>query len=146
MRFPDVSGENLNREPRSLPDDFGVGRTLALIAYTQRQQFDINTWLDATLPWEAELDSFRVVELPVIRRLPRLARRYIDGGMRAGIPDLDARGRTITLYTDVGVFNRTLGLDTSRVPALLVENGEVTWKASGRATPELTAELGALLQ
>ncbi len=145
MRFPNVSGENLNRERFDLPEDFGPGRTLALVAYYQPQQAEVDTWLGATLPWEEELADFRVVELPVIRRLPRIAQRYIDGGMRSGIPDPAARARTITIYTDVAAFNRALDITARRVQAMLVEGGRVTWRASGPAGHDAVTELRELL-
>jgi hypothetical protein len=141
MRFPTISGENLNREHFDLPDDFGPGRTLVLVAYYQPQQRDVDTWLRVAVPWEGELADFQVIELPVIRRLPRIAQRYIDGGMRSGIPDPAARARTITIYTDVGAFNRELGLRTKQVHALLVEDGQVVWQKSGPVTEEAVGEL-----
>ncbi len=52
---------------------------------------------------------------------------FIDGGMRSGIPDPEARARTITLYTDVGTFRQALGLESEDTiyGVLLDEQGAV---------------------
>jgi hypothetical protein len=37
-------------------------------------------------------------------------RRFIDGGMTAAISDPDVLARTITVYTDVAAFQRSLAI------------------------------------
>ena len=57
----------------------------------------------------------------------------IDGGMTAGIGNPDILARTITLYTDVGAFQRALGIPSSEeVHVFVVEpSGAILARASG---------------
>ena len=76
-----------------------------------------------------------VVEIPVLSTRWRPARRFIDGGMTSGIGDPEVLARTITVYTDVGAFQRALGIpDSDEVEALVVTRAG-TVLARGRAEP-----------
>lgn len=142
-RFPQVTGSNLNRKSFRLPTDFEGQLNLVLIAFRQYQQRDIDTWLPLAAQLAATHDSFYYYELPVIRSMNFLSRSFIDGGMRAGIPDANARHATITLYLDKQKFRDALGLPTEdTVYALLVDNhGEILWRAAGPCTPDYTTKL-----
>jgi hypothetical protein len=63
---------------------------------------------------------------------------FIDGGMRSGIPDPEARARTITLYTDVSLFNQALNIESvdTIYAVLLDEDGEVIEMVEGDYSPE----------
>ncbi len=60
-------------------------------------------------------------------------RRFIDGGMTAGIGDPDVLARTITVYTDVAAFQRSLTIpSTNDVHALVVDrNGTILARSCG---------------
>jgi len=81
----------------ALPADFPADRTLAVVAFQQRQQSCVDRWIDravaagvppttrgATGPIPAA-----VVEVPVLSTRWRPVRRFIDGGMTRGIGDPD---------------------------------------------------------
>jgi hypothetical protein len=63
----------------------------------------------------------------------RPVRRFIDGGMTAGIGDPDVLARTITVYTDVARFQRSLAIRGSEeVHALVVtRDGSILARGSG---------------
>ncbi|MDR3747630.1 MAG: hypothetical protein P4M04_05705 [Acidobacteriota bacterium] len=65
-----------------------------------------------------------------------LTRWFIDSGMRRGIPDPNARARTITLYIDKKPFEQALQLPTEKtVYALLVDrSGKVLWLGASMST------------
>ncbi|MBO6514092.1 MAG: hypothetical protein JJ974_09020 [Phycisphaerales bacterium] len=109
--FPRIASENLNGDAVVLPDDLAGDPALVLVAFKQRQQINVNTWLDRLDAIESGIEGGRVIETPTIsgRKWGWMA-GFIDGGMRSGIPDLEARARTITLYTDVSAFREALGL------------------------------------
>lgn len=68
------------------------------------------------------LPNFRYYELPTIDRLNPIARWFIDSGIRRGIPDREARARTITLYLDKLAFRKALNLPDERpVYAVLID-------------------------
>ena len=70
-------------------------------------------------------------------------RSFIDGGMRSGIPELAARERTITVYTDTAAFRDSLEIASSdTIQAYLVRrDGTVLWQHRGPATSTAASEL-----
>jgi hypothetical protein len=132
--FPKITAENLNKEKVTLPDDLAGSPALVLVAYKQRQQLNVNTWLGHLETIEAAIPGVRVIETPTISsgKWGWMA-GFIDNGMRSGIPNLEARGRTITLYTDVSLFNQALMIeDTDTIYAVLLNSeGEVVGMLDG---------------
>jgi hypothetical protein len=147
VRFPQVSGANLDRKRLALPQDFEGHVNILLIAFQQWQQGEVNTWIPAVQQLEAAHPSVRYYELPTIRNLNRLAQAFINGGMRAGIPDRLARVRTITLYLDKETFRQALDLpDEEHIHVLLIDaDGQVLWRERGLFTPAKGAALEAQL-
>ncbi len=137
--FPKISAENLNKEKVTLPDDFNGSPLLVLIAYKQKQQLNVNTWLDRMDEIESAIPGVQIIETPTISsgKWGWMA-GFIDGGMRSGIPDTEARARTITLYTDVSLFNQALNIESvDTIYALLLdEDGEVIEMVEGDYSPE----------
>jgi hypothetical protein len=138
MLFPKVSGSNLKREKLSLPDDFTGNLVIALVAFQQWQQRQVDTWIPFAEELEQELAGVSYYELPVIRRMNILSRTFINEGMRAGIPNPKARERTITLYLDKTDFRAALGMahEQSIYVLLLDSMGKVLEKIEGEFTPE----------
>jgi hypothetical protein len=148
MQFPTVTARNLLRHQVTLPDDFEGEWNVLLIAFQQRQQSLIDTWLPFVQQLEQTGQGVVFYELPVIQRLNMLARTFINEGMRAGIPDRLARERTITLYIDKAVFRQTLGLPHEEdIYVLLVDRqGRVLWRSQGAFTPEKGEALAQAVQ
>jgi hypothetical protein len=130
--FPKLIAANLEKQVLSLPEDFAGDRNLLLIAFQREQQKNIDTWLHQMnrFQWAP---GFRYFELPTIDKLNPIARWFINNGMRRGIPDANARARTITLYLDKPSFRKALDLpDEKQIYALLVDrSGCVLWRAEG---------------
>ena len=135
-RFPPIVGETLTGRRLELPDDFESPLNLVFVAFRRSQQATVDSWLETAIDLEAGFPNLRYYELPVISRLYAPARIVIDGGMRAGIPDADARERTITAYTDKRVVRRALDIDDEgEMHAVLVDrDGTVYWRAAGPKT------------
>jgi hypothetical protein len=134
-RFPPITGETLTGRPVELPGEFEAPLNLVLVAFRRGQQPDVDTWLPAAAALEADY-PLRYYELPVISRLYAPAKAFIDGGMRAGIPDTDTRERTITVYTDKSVVRRALDIeDETAIHAFLLDrDGTIYWRAAGPKT------------
>lgn len=142
-RFPRVEGSNLEGDRFVLPADFGGEINVVLVAFKREQQHDVDTWMPL-LKRIAEVNTaLRVYELPTLGRRYRLMRSFIDGGMRAGIPDRAVRAATVTLYIDKSPFRRALGLrDEDRIYVLLVDReGRVHWRTDGAFDAKAGAEL-----
>jgi hypothetical protein len=138
VRFPAVRGSSLSGRRYTLPQDIEGEIALVMIAFQQVHQFDVNTWLPVARDLSQQYEALAYYELPTIDRLNPAARTFIDGGMRAGIPDPVARATTITLYLDKPAFRQALEIpdEESIVVMLIDRRGEVLWRVSGPATPE----------
>ena len=130
--FPAVTGDNLNGDTFDLPQAFEEPYNLVFLAYTQEQQTDVNTWLEFADSLEQSY-PVRFYELPTLTRTNGLFSGFIDSGMRSGIPDIETRSRTITLYIDRPKFLDALNIDsTDTIHTLLVRpNGEILFSGAG---------------
>ena len=144
--FPKLKASNLENQTFSLPEDFAGERNLLLIAFQREQQQNVDTWLHQMKRFETS-PGFNYYELPTIDRLNPFFRWFINSGMRRGIPDRNARARTITLYLDKPAFRKALNIpDEKRIYAILVDrSGRVLWRAEGDFDEAKAASLQAAL-
>lgn len=148
MKFPTVSGSNLQRRQLTLPQDLQGEQNLVLIAFQQWQQTQVDTWIPFARQLEEAYPAVRYYELPTIQRLNTLARTFINEGMRAGIPDPVARERTVTLYLDKMAFREALQLsgEDDIYVLLLDRHGQVLWRAEGTFTPDKGESLATVIR
>ena len=138
VRFPHVEGSSLSGTPHRLPGTLTGEINLLLIAFRQWQQSDVDTWVPLADTLASEIPGFSAFELPVISQVYRPVSGFIDGGMRGGIPDLDVRDATITLYINRKEFLADLQIPSvsSIVVMLVTPEGEILWRTAGRRTDE----------
>ena len=147
-RFPTVVGTNLAGTSVRLPDGLDGRLNLLLIAFRQVQQADVDTWSPYTAALEVRRPDVRAYELPVLSAAYRLARPFIDGGMRAAIPDPAVRNRTITLYLDKIAFRAALAVPSEdQIHVRLVDrSGATHWRTNGAWDAAKAAALDAVLE
>lgn len=125
--FPSVVGQSLEEKRTELPAALAGQAAILLIGYEQEAQFDIDRWLLGLLQTEI---SAQIVEIPTIPGLvPSLISRWIDEGMRSGIPEEDW-GSVVTLYGDSArPVAELTGTERGRLARVLVLNsvGEIVW-------------------
>jgi hypothetical protein len=144
VRFPAVRGRSLLGLEVALPRDFPAELTLAVVAFRQWQQERVDRWIaravaagiPPTTRGATGLPPVAVVEVPVLSTAWRPVRRFIDGGMTAGIGDPDVLARTITVYTNVAAFQRALAIPDSEDVHALVVRRDGTILARGRGDPD----------
>ncbi len=147
-RFPVIEARDLEGRRYTLPDDLPAGRRLVVVPFQQWQQVLVEGWKLAAedlLPAHPDLS---VWEVPSLSRGYAPFRGYIDGGMRAGIPDVFVRQHTLTAYTDLGALTKALEV-TSRdtVWVYLIDGeGRVLWRESGQVDDAKAAALAAALE
>ncbi len=143
MKLPNVSGFNLLRQKIELPSDLRGNINLLFIAFNQWHQMEVNSWLPLVVELEQTQSGFNYYELPTIQRMNVLAQKFINEGLRAGIPDHSNRERTITLYLDKQAFKRKLNMpDEDHIYILLTDQvGKVLWLARGEMTVEYSQSL-----
>lgn len=112
--FPRVEAQNLLDEAVVLPDDLLGSPVVVHVAFFQKQQELVNTWLAEMGRVERAFAGVRVIETPVIKGRWAVMAGFIDNGMRSGILEQEARARTITLFTDTRDFREALDLPTDK--------------------------------
>jgi hypothetical protein len=143
VRFPDLAASDLEGRNITLPDDLPAGPRLVMIAFQRWHTLLLDGWTRALPPLSAAYPDLTVWEVPALSRAYLPGRFWIDGGMRAGIPDPDARRHTLTAYTDLRALARNLDLpsfDTVYV-LLLDAEGEIVWRTSGEVTEDKATAL-----
>jgi hypothetical protein len=143
-RFPALATHNLDGAAVTVPDDLPGPADLVVLAFRRRQQADVDGWRAAVATdWREGLGFW---EVPVIGRGWGPLRGWIDGGMAGAIGNPEIRAHTLTVYTDVGVVQRALGIAGSgAVVAILVVDGEVRWQTTGAVDPARLAGLRSAL-
>lgn len=141
--FPRLRGESLSRVQMVVPEDLEGDFNLVLVAFRMRHQRDVDRWLHDLGDAEEHIEGLRIYEIPLLVRYPRFYRRWIDDGMRSGIPDRGTRDRTITVYTNRRRFLDHVDLpDESRIlVALLDDVGAMLWTHVGPPTRSAVEEL-----
>lgn len=143
MRFPEVTGRNLEGRELRLPDDFESARTVVLIAFKRQQQRDVDSWLPELNARRAEDSGLEVFEIPTLSNGWSPLRWWIDGGMARGIKDQAVREVTVTLYIRKGPFKEALRIASERRIHLLLLDGDgiVRFRSEGPSTPEAVEAL-----
>jgi hypothetical protein len=134
--FPDVSGSNLEGKSRRLPNDFEGDLNVVIIAFRREHTDMIESWLNSLAQMIGKNTKLGFYELPVLSRAYSPFRRWIDGGMRAGIVDDEARERTVTVYTNKRDFKRRLEIPNEETIYIFLvrRNGTILWQDKGRLT------------
>ncbi|MAU12463.1 MAG: hypothetical protein CL607_21760 [Anaerolineaceae bacterium] len=133
MTFPKIKGKTVNGERRTLPEDFEGHYQVVVLAFTKYQQADVDSWMPFLNNLKRHNSQLQVYEVPVIERMFFFKRMLLDTWMYNGIDDPDVRNRTITLYTNVSEFLKSLNLThIETIYTLLMDNqGTVYWRGSG---------------
>ena len=125
--FPTVVGQSLEKERVELPSALAGEPAVLLVGYRQEAQFDIDRWLMGLI--QSEVDA-RILEVPTIPGLlPSFASRWIDEGMRSGIPREDW-GAVVTLYGEAArPVAELTGTERGRLTRVLVldADGDIVW-------------------
>lgn len=141
--FPQVEGRSLEDEAVALPSGLEGEVNLLAVAFHRTHQRDVDTWIPLFRELEATVPGLAGYEIPTISGGWKPVRKFIDGGMKAAIPDPLTRRRTVTVYGDVGKVTGGLGLTGREEIAVVLcdRAGEVLWMTTGRLQGDPPAEL-----
>jgi hypothetical protein len=107
--FPTICGKNLNKQKKSIPDDY-IDKNLVVITAFQRWHQELVDNMISNLEQLNVNDTHYIIEVPVVSQLSLLRRMRLDAIMRVGIRDYTIRERTVTVYTDKEEFKQKLGI------------------------------------
>lgn len=148
--FPQVVGRDLHGVELRLPQDLPARKTIAVIAFRQWQQRQVDEWISALVgsgipgtPRGADDLDRVVIEIPVLPGRFSPVRRFIDGGMATSIRDPDVLARTVTVYGSVDRFCEPLGIERRDDVSVRIvgRDGTVDWGMTGPFTDGALAEL-----
>jgi hypothetical protein len=149
MRFPKVSGYNLEQIHYQIPSDLEGDFNLLIIPFKRWQQSIVDSWSEFLTQISKKLTqiNFKFYELPTLAKGYTLMSFIIDGGMRAGIPDKAVRERTITLYLDKKSFKNSLNIENEdTIYLFLIDKiGNIFWQSQGKFKESLADEMLTVL-
>ncbi len=125
--FPTVTGQSLEENPVTLPDDLAGEPAVLLVGYKQRAQFDIDRWFMGLIQAEVPVPIYEIPTVPGLAAT--FASGWIDDGMRSGIPK-EAWASVVTLYGDAAEpVARLTGNERGNLTRVLVldVDGTVIW-------------------
>ena len=148
MRFPIIVTRDLEGRRYEVPGDLPVGPRVLVIAFQRWHTSQVDTWAPALDRIVETHPGATWWEIPALSRVYTPMRPYIDGGMRAGIPDPVSRRKTLTSYTDLKSLGTALGLKGfDNVAVVLVDaDSEVLWQGTGDRDDGAEAGLVAALE
>lgn len=141
--FPNVSGSSLDGKRFNLPRDLKGKVNIVIIAFRREQTDIIEQWAGPLKDVMKADPSLEVYELPTLGRGYSPFRWWIDGGMRAGIADEEARRRTITIYTNKRNFKVKLGIPNEETIYIFLvgKDGRTITRVQGDFTEEKHQQL-----
>jgi hypothetical protein len=147
MEFPALRVRDLEGAHYVIPDELPGGPHVIMLAFQRWHQTLVEQWKSALEDIVTERPGTEVWEVPSLSTGWRLLRSGIDGGMRAGIPDVGVRRHTLTAYTDLGALARALELESLDTIHVFVVgcDGAVHWHGQGEPTTAALAALEAAL-
>ncbi len=138
MKFPQVSGKDLNGVQHTIPDKLEGKLNFLVVAFQRWQVAPIETWVPFLLKLVAKHPQIQFYELPTLRKFNVLSQWMIDSGMRSGIRDKEMRARTITLYINKDEFTQALDIPTEETIYLFLVDcdGNILWRDTGTFSEE----------
>ncbi len=147
--LPPLRGELLSGGKIVLPDSALGSESLLLLGFTYESRHEVEAWVVRIRRDFGAESSLRWYEVPMLGGAARLARPFIDGGMRRGTPR-ELHDRVLTVYRDAKEWKRHAGFTTPDVAYVLLvsREGRLVWRGQGplddRTYDALAGEVRAL--
>lgn len=132
QHLPTLRGEYLTGREAVLPQAAEGRVALLLLGFTYEARFPVEAWAERFREQFQSDPRVTFYEVPMIGGLARLAKWFIDSGMRRGTPPADHE-HVITVYRDTHTWKQRvrLGDPTAAYLILLDRTGKVTWRYAG---------------
>jgi len=145
MRFPTLETQDLESARVLVPDDLPGNPRVIILAFQRWHQMLVDGWSQHAHALEAMCPGISVWEVPAMSHVYAVGRFFIDGGMKAAIPDAGVRQHTLTAYTDLDALVKALEIpDFETVHVYLLDpSGEIVWRGSGQIDEDQAAALAS---
>jgi len=145
-RFCALDARNLVGDKIRIPQDLNADKSCIIVAFERQQQSVIDSWIPSLLKLEKEKNGFAFYEVPVIQSGYKPVRWFIDGAMAKSIKTDEGKKRTITSYTDVSKFVKSMRLDKKEISLFIVKkDGSILAEANGAYDEQKAKKLFAAL-
>ena len=128
--FPRLEAEFLTGRKAVLPDAAAGKSALVMMGFTYDSRFDVEKWAEHVRREFSANNEVTFFEVPVIGGMGRMAKWFIDAGMRKGTPK-ELHENVITVYGGVDRWKQTMGFskaqENAAYLALLGPDGRVQW-------------------
>lgn len=130
--LPELRGEFLTAKPAVLPQAAQGRVALLLMGFTYRSCFAVEAWAERFRMQFTSDPRLTFFEMPMIGGAARLAKWFIDSGMRRGTPKADYE-HLITVYGDTKAWkHRARYTDPDAAYLILLDRtGKVAWLHRG---------------
>jgi hypothetical protein len=134
-RFPTVRAKTLAGRCVTFPTESNGKVGIIFVAFEQSAQSQIDTWLQPLIAGYLDQPDISYYEIPMISGRYRPVSRFIDSGMRGGVPN-SLHDRTATFYGERSMFFKTMRIsDTTRAYLfVLSKDGRIVFRTSGRSS------------
>jgi hypothetical protein len=146
--FPRLEAEFLTGRKAVLPDAAAGKSALVMMGFTYDSRFDVEKWAEHVRREFGANDNVTFFEVPVIGGMGRLAKWFIDSGMRKGTPK-ELHENVITVYGGVDRWKKAMGFTKAQEHAaylaLLGPDGRVQWLHRGGFSDDAMTALRAAI-
>jgi hypothetical protein len=144
--FPKIEGISLSGDKVTFPDVLVGKPSVLAVAFRQKAQKCINTWADELLLKYGIDKSINYYEIPMLGGQYTMARNWIDGGMRGGVPKT-LHDYTVTYYGPLKSYFKSLDISSKGDCYMYVLNSEgiVVDRHNGYSTEKGLTEMFNLI-
>lgn len=145
-KFPVIEGISLSGNKVKFPDVLIGKPSVLAVAFKQKAQLCINSWADEFFPRYGINKNVHYYEIPMLGGQWTMARNWIDGGMRGGVPK-PLHDYTVTYYGPLRSYYKSLGVSSKGDCYMYVldNNGIVKGRFNGFSTKEGLDEMFKLI-
>jgi hypothetical protein len=131
-RLPELRGDYLTRRDAVLPDHARGRIALLALGFTYTSRHQVENWSKRFREAHAADTTVAWYEIPVMSGAARVARPFIDRGMRGGTPK-GYHENVITVWHHAGEWRRRMSVtDPDAAYLLLLDpEGRIAWKHAG---------------
>jgi hypothetical protein len=146
--FPRLEAEFLTGRKAVLPDAAAGNSALILMGFTYDSRYDVETWVEHMGGDLGPNERVTYFQIPVIGGMGRMAKWFIDSGMRKGTPKA-LHENVITVYGGADRWKKAMGFtkahEKSAYLALLGPDGRIQWMHHGGYSEDAMRALRAAL-
>jgi hypothetical protein len=146
--FPRLEAEFLTGRKAVLPDSAAGKSAVVMMGFTYDSRFAVEEWAERVRREFGSSGNVTFFEVPVIGGMGRMAKWFIDSGMRKGTPK-ELHENVITVYGGADRWKTVMGFskgdEDAAYLALLGPDGRVQWLHRGAVTEGAVSALKAAI-